>query len=225
MRQQSGLLPGGYKQRLAMAAALLHEPEILFLDEPTSGADPLARREFWRRITSLAEQGVTVIVTTHFMEEAEYCDHVVILDHGRVLAHGTPADIRGYAPVEEGRESRMEDAFIAIVQAGRRRDGRRRHSGGRGMTAVSDRLHDHLPAKAWRTWALVKKEVRQILRDPSSIAVGMVLPSVLILLFGYGLALDVKNIPVAVVLEDTSPDAVELAVDLPAISLFSCAAR
>ena len=119
MRQQSGLLPGGYKQRLAMAAALLHEPEILFLDEPTSGADPLARREFWRRITSLAEQGVTVIVTTHFMEEAEYCDHVVILDHGRVLAHGTPADIRAYAPVEEGRESRMEDAFIAIVKAGR----------------------------------------------------------------------------------------------------------
>jgi ABC-2 type transport system ATP-binding protein len=119
MRQQSGLLPGGYKQRLAMAAALLHEPEILFLDEPTSGADPLARREFWRRITSLAEQGVTVIVTTHFMEEAEYCDHVVILDHGRVLAHGTPAEIRSYAPVEEERESRMEDAFIAIVEAGR----------------------------------------------------------------------------------------------------------
>jgi len=115
MRQPSGLLPGGYKQRLAMAAALLHEPEILFLDEPTSGADPLARREFWRRITSLAEQGVTVIVTTHFMEEAEYCDHVAILDHGRVLAHGTPAEIRRYAPVEEGRESRMEDAFIAIV--------------------------------------------------------------------------------------------------------------
>ena len=119
MRQQSGLLPGGYKQRLAMAAALLHEPEILFLDEPTSGADPLARREFWRRITSLAEQGVTVIVTTHFMEEAEYCDHVVILDHGRVLAHGTPAEIRSYAPIEEGRESRMEDAFIAIVEAAR----------------------------------------------------------------------------------------------------------
>ena len=80
-----------------MAAALLHEPEILFLDEPTSGADPLARREFWGRITSLAEQGVTVIVTTHFMEEAEYCDRVIILDGGRTLAEGTPAEIRAHA--------------------------------------------------------------------------------------------------------------------------------
>jgi pyoluteorin transport system ATP-binding protein len=119
VRQPSGKLPGGYKQRLAMAAALLHEPEILFLDEPTSGADPLARREFWQRITALAEQGVTVIVTTHFMEEAEYCDHVAILDHGQVLAHGTPAEIRSHARVEEGHNPTMEDAFIAIVEAGR----------------------------------------------------------------------------------------------------------
>ena len=212
MHQPSGLLPGGYKQRLAMAAALLHEPEILFLDEPTSGADPLARREFWRRITSLAEQGVTVIVTTHFMEEAEYCDHVAILDHGQVLAHGTPAEIRRYAPAEEGRESTMEDAFIAIVAAGR---------GVEASPPVQVRVAAQRPfridgatdltARAWRIWALVKKEVRQILRDPSSIAVGVVMPVLLILLFGYGLTLDVKNVPVAVVLEDTSPDAIELA--------------
>jgi ABC-2 type transport system ATP-binding protein len=108
-------IPGGFKQRLAIAAALLHEPEILFLDEPTSGADPLARREFWRRITALAEQGVTVIVTTHFMEEAEYCDRVAILDEGRILAQGTPAELRGRARASEGREASMEDAFIAIV--------------------------------------------------------------------------------------------------------------
>jgi ABC-2 type transport system ATP-binding protein len=115
----SGQLPGGYKQRLAMAAALLHEPEILFLDEPTSGADPLARREFWRRITTLAEQGVTVIITTHFMEEAEYCDRVVILDAGRVLAQGRPAEIRGRAQPVPGRAPTMEDAFIAIVEEAR----------------------------------------------------------------------------------------------------------
>src|SRR5882757_10185209 len=108
-RAMSAQLPGGYKQRLAMAAALLHEPEILFLDEPTSGADPLARREFWRRITSLAEQGVTVIITTHFMEEAEYCDRMVILDAGRVLAQGTPAEVRGHGRAEGGRAPTMED--------------------------------------------------------------------------------------------------------------------
>jgi ABC-2 type transport system ATP-binding protein len=115
----SGNLPGGFKQRLAMAAALLHGPEILFLDEPTSGADPLARREFWRRITALSEEGVTAVVTTHFMEEAEYCDRVAIMDAGRMLAHGTPAEIRSRALSEEEREPTMEDAFIAVVEQAR----------------------------------------------------------------------------------------------------------
>ena len=115
----SGQLPGGYKQRLAMAAALLHEPEIIFLDEATSGVDPLARREFWRRISALAEQGVTVIVTTHFMEEAEYCDRVVIMDAGRVLAQGTPAEVRHRAYQEGEREPTMEEAFITIVEEAR----------------------------------------------------------------------------------------------------------
>jgi ABC-2 type transport system ATP-binding protein len=111
----SAQLPGGFKQRLAMAAALLHRPEILFLDEPTSGADPFARREFWQRITALASNGVTVIVTTHVMAEAEYCDRAAILDNGKLLAQGTPAELRGHAPVEAGRTATMEDAFIAIV--------------------------------------------------------------------------------------------------------------
>jgi ABC-2 type transport system ATP-binding protein len=118
----SGELPGGFKQRLAMSAALLHEPEILFLDEPTSGADPLARRAFWRRITALAEQGVTVIVTTHFMQEAEYCDHIAIMDCGRVLAQGSPVEIRRLAHRDDGRQGSMEDAFIAVVEAARARE-------------------------------------------------------------------------------------------------------
>jgi ABC-2 type transport system ATP-binding protein len=118
--EPSGQLPGGYKQRLAMAAALLHEPDILFLDEPTSGADPLARRAFWRRITALAEQGVTIIVTTHFMQEAEYCDRIAIMDAGRVLAEGPPGEIRHKADLREGHEPSMEDAFIAIVERSRR---------------------------------------------------------------------------------------------------------
>ena len=119
-RVPSAQLAGGFKQRLAMAAALLHEPELLFLDEPTSGADPLARRDFWRRITALSRAGVTVIVTTHFMAEAEYCDRIAILDSGRMLAQGRPAEIRARGrPAPGESEPTMEDAFIAIVEEAR----------------------------------------------------------------------------------------------------------
>jgi ABC-2 type transport system ATP-binding protein len=121
-RLPSGQLPGGFKQRLSMAASLLHEPETLFLDEPTSGVDPLARREFWQRITALAQQGVTIIVTTHFMEEAEYCDRIAIMDVGQVLADGTPAEVRRRAQPAPGRTPTMEDAFIAIVEEARRHE-------------------------------------------------------------------------------------------------------
>ena len=121
----SGDLPGGYKQRLAMAAALLHEPELLFLDEPTSGADPLARREFWRRITALSEQGVTVVVTTHFMEEAEYCDRIAIMDGGRMLAQGAPGEIRGRGRSDQRVTPTMEDAFIEIVESARENEAAR----------------------------------------------------------------------------------------------------
>jgi ABC-2 type transport system ATP-binding protein len=110
----SGILPGGYKQRLAMAAGLLHEPDILFLDEPTSGIDPLARRAFWRTITALAQSGVTIIVTTHFMEEAEYCDRIAIQDAGELLALGTPQAVRTQAGGDAGAD--MNSAFIAIVE-------------------------------------------------------------------------------------------------------------
>jgi ABC-2 type transport system ATP-binding protein len=111
----AGALPGGYKQRLAMAAALLHEPEILFLDEPTSGVDPFARREFWLRINGFAQQGVTVVVTTHFMEEAEYCDHMLIMSRGDTLAMGEPAEIRALARTEENQDPTIEDAFVALA--------------------------------------------------------------------------------------------------------------
>jgi ABC-2 type transport system ATP-binding protein len=116
----SDQLAGGYRQRLAMATALLHEPEILFLDEPTSGADPLARREFWRRITGLSQQGITVVVTTHFLEEAEYCDRVMIQDAGVMLAIGTPAQVRSHAVAAAGMAPTMEDAFISIVTKARK---------------------------------------------------------------------------------------------------------
>jgi ABC-2 type transport system ATP-binding protein len=118
-------LPLGYKQRLALAAALMHRPKILFLDEPTSGVDPLARREFWHRIAALAEEGVTVLVTTHFMEEAEYCDRLVIMAEGDILAEGTPDDLRARVQSEKLQDPTMEDAFVYLIEeheAGRRTD-------------------------------------------------------------------------------------------------------
>ncbi|MFV5364627.1 ATP-binding cassette domain-containing protein [Acinetobacter oleivorans] len=115
---KSGDLPGGYKQRLSMAAALLHEPEILFLDEPTSGIDPLARRSFWYSIGELANQGITIIITTHFMEEAEYCDRIAIQDAGKLLALGSPQQVRKLASKDK-HIGDMNEAFIAIVEQAR----------------------------------------------------------------------------------------------------------
>ncbi|MBI3432552.1 MAG: ABC transporter ATP-binding protein [Hydrogenophilales bacterium] len=115
--QLSADLSLGYKQRLAMACALMHQPEILFLDEPTSGVDPLARREFWQRINALARAGVTVLVTTHFMEEAEYCDRLAIMAAGRILAMDEPAAIKAGARSPKHPEPSMEDAFIRLVEA------------------------------------------------------------------------------------------------------------
>jgi ABC-2 type transport system ATP-binding protein len=113
----SGELSLGYKQRLALACALMHEPDILFLDEPTSGVDPLARREFWQRINTLAEQGVTIMVTTHFMEEAEYCDRLAIMVTGEILTIGTPTAVKQQARTENLPEPSMEDAFIGLIEA------------------------------------------------------------------------------------------------------------
>lgn len=117
----SGDLPLGYKQRLAMAAALLHEPDILFLDEPTSGVDPLARREFWQRINALAEAGVTVLITTHFMDEANYCDRLVIMADGEILAHGTPVEMKDQFRSDSLPQPTMEDAFIGLIEQRERR--------------------------------------------------------------------------------------------------------
>lgn len=115
--QPTDALPLGFKQRLALACALMHEPDILFLDEPTSGVDPLTRREFWRHINSMPEKGVTVMVTTHFMDEAEYCDRIGLVYHGKLIASGTPDDLKRQAAREANDESTMEEAFIRLIEA------------------------------------------------------------------------------------------------------------
>lgn len=87
-------LPGGFKQRLALGCAVLHEPRIIFLDEPTSGVDPISRRKFWKLIYEMSETGTTVFVTTHYMDEADYCDRLALIYRGRIIAEGTPVELR-----------------------------------------------------------------------------------------------------------------------------------
>ncbi|WP_249604951.1 ATP-binding cassette domain-containing protein [Chromobacterium sp. IRSSSOUMB001] len=112
----AGALPLGFKQRLALACALMHRPPLLFLDEPTSGVDPITRREFWTHINGLVDKGVTVMVTTHFMDEAEYCDRIGLVYRGRLIASGTPDQLKRQAAGPE-EEITMEEAFIRLVAA------------------------------------------------------------------------------------------------------------
>jgi drug efflux transport system ATP-binding protein len=116
LSSDAALLPLGFKQRLALACATLHAPAVLFLDEPTSGVDPLMRREFWHHINALTGRGVAVVVTTHFMEEAEYCDRIGLIWRGRKIAEGTPDELKARVVSEELPEPTMEDAFIALVE-------------------------------------------------------------------------------------------------------------
>ena len=112
----AGDLPLGFKQRLALACAVMHDPAVLFLDEPTSGVDPLTRREFWSHINAMVERGVTVMVTTHFLDEAEYCDRIALVYRGHVIALGSPNDLKERVRGAEQPEPTLEDAFIALVE-------------------------------------------------------------------------------------------------------------
>lgn len=114
-QERTGLLPGGWKQRLSLGCALLHEPRILFLDEPTSGVDPRSRREFWELIHGLAEGGVTIFVTTHYMEEAEYCDRLALIYRGELIAMGSASELKEHDMADQVLRIECERPQEALV--------------------------------------------------------------------------------------------------------------
>jgi ABC-2 type transport system ATP-binding protein len=116
-------LPGGWKQRVAFGSAIMHEPSVLFLDEPTSGVDPLARRGFWRMINWLADRGAAILVTTHYLEEAEQCNRLGFMVAGELVAEGSPTEVKQEIARDQGRraeEYSLEDVFIELVERSRR---------------------------------------------------------------------------------------------------------
>ncbi len=191
-------LPLGIRQRLSLAVALIHEPEILILDEPTSGVDPLARDRFWEQLVALSrEAGVTIFVSTHFMTEAVRCDRVSLMHAGRVLAIDTPAALRA----SRGAAT-LDDAFVDYL---------REAAGEASAVATPARL---APAatrqRSWmglgRLWAYARREGLELLRDRVRLAFAVLGPLCLLMAFGYGISFDVENLRFAVLDRDQSAE-------------------
>lgn len=214
LESNSSELPLGFKQRLALACAIMHEPNVLFLDEPTSGVDPLTRREFWSHINAMVEKGVTIMVTTHFLDEAEYCDRIGLVYRGRVIAEGTPDDLKDQVRTDDQAEPTLEDAFIKLVEDFDRSEGREPPSNDESTNVTlkkSDEPNDDADrfaagSRFRRMGALIRKESQQIFRDPSSFLIAGVLPLVLLFVYGFGVSLDLRRVPVALVIEQPSPE-------------------
>lgn len=116
LNTNAGTLPLGFKQRLALACSVMHEPDVLFLDEPTSGVDPITRREFWLHINQMVHRGMTIMVTTHFMEEAENCDRIALIYRSQCIALGTPDELKDLAKSSNNQQPTLEEAFITLIQ-------------------------------------------------------------------------------------------------------------
>ncbi len=146
--RNAGDLPLGFKQRLALACAVMHQPQVLFLDEPTSGVDPITRREFWSHINAMVEHGVTIMVTTHFMDEAEYCDRIGLVYRGHMIAEGSPDELKDTVPATEAGRTDLGRRLHATCRG-------LRPAAGRGMTQATDSWTDWLR----RVAGLVRKEI------------------------------------------------------------------
>ncbi len=268
-KQRAGTLSGGQRQRLALAAATLHEPELLLLDEPTSAVDPQSRRDFWESLFALVARGVTILVSTHYMDEAERCHELAILAEGRIVAQGEPQRLMSDIPaavveVEAADTSAARRALLAGSRRAERRAtrhaparaarpcdrrSRRTHVCSGCATPRSPRARSSC-ARAWRTcsWrppgsaartsppvrrrteantpcacvilAIMSKEVRQLARDRLTFGMIIGIPLMQILLFGYAINFDVRDLRAAVVDEARTSHSRALIADLQATGVI-----
>lgn len=211
LQMKAAELSLGFKQRLALACAIMHEPAILFLDEPTSGVDPITRREFWMHINGLVGKGMTIVVSTHFMEEAEYCDRVALVYRGQVIETGTPDQLKALVTHEKNPDPSMEDTFIDLIEQHDANNNDETITPPNTNKIIKQSAHSLSfinKNDGLRRWvALCRKEFYQIVRDPSSILIAFVLPIVMLFIYGFGLNLDSSKIRLGIVMEDTSTEA------------------
>jgi len=197
-------LPLGVRQRLSLAVAVIHGPEMLILDEPTSGVDPVARDQFWQLLAQLSrDDGVTIFISTHFMNEAERCDRISLMHAGRVLAQGTPEQL-----VKSRGASNLEEAFIAYLEEASAEAPVSTKTS--SAPAAPAQQTQHRPRSApfdpRRGWAYARRESLEIVRDPIRIAFALLGPILLMIAFGYGITFDVEDVSYAVLDRDQSPE-------------------
>lgn len=204
-------LPLGIRQRLSLAVAVVHEPEMLILDEPTSGVDPVARDQFWELLIDLSRnQGVTIFISTHFMNEGERCDRISLMHAGRVLACDAPA-----ALVRARHAKTLEDAFIGYIEEDERRArGVREVEDAHGLLISPSRAaHESAEAPRGpsgldlrRLWAYARREALELSRDRVRLTFCFLVPLLLLIIFGYGISMDVEDLPYAVLDRDQTPE-------------------
>jgi ribosome-dependent ATPase len=222
-------LPLGVKQRLQLAVAVLHRPPMLILDEPTSGVDPVARDQFWRTLIDLSRKdGVTIFLSTHFMNEADRCDRISLMHQGRVLAVGAPKEL-----VKGRGSATLEDAFISYLEEAGGKD--KKSEQPQAAAAPAEKAEPQQPAAAsrpavpqpsklfdpGRLWAYARRETMELLRDPIRLAFAFVGPVVLMFAMGYGITFDVENLKYAAFDQDRTPESRRLLESFSGSHYFS----
>ena len=206
MGQAAGTLSGGWKQRLALACATAHRPPVLFLDEPTAGVDPASRRRFWKRIHELARDGITILVTTHYMDEASQCMRLGFLSRGHLIALGTPEEIR-----DSSARRRWRTCSWNCRRATRRAPPRRRRwRVAPGRTGTDMGRRQIFPGFLPMLW----KEFVQMRRDRFTLAMMVGIPAVQLALFGYAIRTEVRDLPMVVLDQARTPESRALATTL-----------